>query len=209
MALSNYSELQTAVANWLDRDDLTAQIPDFITLAEAFMSDDLRLRSMITEATVTPSQVNKYVDLPTGFKEPIAFVNELGDALNQVHHEDLQDMQYGSTTGGPAYYSITNRINFERLASGALSYTMTYYKSLDLATDTTNDVLTDYPNIYLYGTLLQAEPYLKNDKRINTWHQLYEVAMKAANHKASESLKQLRTDHPSAAGGMFNVIRGY
>jgi len=208
MALSNYTELQTAIANWLDRDDLTAQIPDFISLAEAYMNDDLRLRSMISEATVTPSQVNKYVALPTGFKESISFVDEVGEALNQIHHEDLQDMQYGTSSGGPEYYSVTSRINFDRLASGALSYTMTYYKALDLASDTTNDVLTDYPNIYLYGSLLQAEPYLKNDKRIAVWNQMYNSAMKTANNKAANSLKKLRTDHPSVVGS-FDIVRGY
>ena len=147
MALSNYTELQASLASWMQRDDLTALIPDFINMAESYMNDDLRLRSMISEATVTPSQVNSYVSLPDGFIEAIAFYDGSGDSLRQIHHDDLQGVTISS--GEPEYYSITSRINFECPASSALSYTMTYYKALDLATDSTNDVLTNYPNLYL------------------------------------------------------------
>ena len=208
MAISNYSELQTSVANWLTRDDLTAKIPDFISLAESYISDDLRVRSMITEATITPSQADNYVSLPTGFKEAVTFTDDQGEGLEQLYHEDLIEMQHNATASRPEYYSVTNRINFERLADASYNFTMSYYKALDIATDTTNDVLTSYPNIYLYGTLIQAEPYLKNEKRVNTWVQLYENAIQAANERSSQSLKKLRTDHPAISGG-FDITRGY
>lgn len=208
MAINNYTELQSAITSWLKRDDLTSVIPDFISLCETYLDDDLRTREMIEETTVTPSQVNKYVDLPTGFLEPIGFVDDHGERLNQVHVEELEQMQYASSAGRPQFFSITDRINFERKASIALSYTMFYYKALDLATDGTNGVLTKHPNLYLYGSLIQAEPYLKNDRRITTWNALYEVALKKANNRAQQSLKKLRTDHPSS-GGVFDINRGY
>ena len=46
MAINTYSTLQTAVANWLDRDDLTDRIPEFVSLAEATFNRTLRLRAM-------------------------------------------------------------------------------------------------------------------------------------------------------------------
>ena len=204
MALSNYTDLQTSVASWLQRDDLTANIPDFINIAESYLNNDLRLRSMIAEATVTPSQVNSYVDLPTGFIEAIAFVDEGGEELIQVHHDQLQTI---SDSASPKYYSVTSRINFESAAGSALSYTMTYYKGLDLATNTTNDVLTNYPNLYLYGTLLQAEMFLKNDKRVGTWHEMYSQAMRKANSRSADSLVKLKSDHPSVSTH-FDIIKG-
>ena len=51
MALTTYSELQAAVASWLHRDDLTAQIPDFIRLAEADMQVRAKLSQWETEAS--------------------------------------------------------------------------------------------------------------------------------------------------------------
>lgn len=210
MALSNYNELKTSIASWLQRDDLTALIPDFINIAESYMNDDLRLRSMITEATITPSQVNAYVDLPDGFVEAISFNDENGEPLQQVHHEQLLDNDNNNSyLGSPVFYSVTSRINFESAASSALNYTMIYYKGLDLMTNSTNDVLTNHPNLYLFGSLIQAEMYLKNDKRIANWHVLYEKAMQKANSRSADSLVKLRSDHPSNNRGRFNINTGY
>ena len=55
MAITTYAELQTAIANWLARDDLTTYLPDFITLFEAAANRRLRVRQMETTATLTPS----------------------------------------------------------------------------------------------------------------------------------------------------------
>ena len=68
MAISNYTELQTAVANWLDRDDLTARIPEFIALAEARFNRVLRLRSMETKQTAsTAGRPSAIYALPTNY----------------------------------------------------------------------------------------------------------------------------------------------
>jgi len=42
--ITTYAELQTSIATWLVRDDLTAIIPDFITLAESKFKRDIRVR---------------------------------------------------------------------------------------------------------------------------------------------------------------------
>ena len=67
MAINTYSTLQTAVANWLDRNDLTDRIPEFVALAEATFNRVLRLRAMeTTVADATPSG-SKEDALPTGY----------------------------------------------------------------------------------------------------------------------------------------------
>lgn len=208
MAISNYTELKASIANWLHRDDLTSVIPDFITICESYLNDRLRLRSMIEEATVTLSTTDDFVAFPTGFIEPISFTDEYGESLSQVHQDDLKEMAYGLSSGSPEYFTITNRINFERTPSSAASYKMTYYKKLDLATDATNSVLTEYPMMYLYGSLIQAQPYLKDDKRIPVWSQLVEEAIRKANNRNQQNLRKLRTDHPSI-GSSFDITRGY
>ena len=53
MAIGTYAELQTAVANWLDRGDLTERIKEFIGLAEARMNRVLRLQLMVNVDTTT------------------------------------------------------------------------------------------------------------------------------------------------------------
>ena len=65
MAISTYSELQTAVANWLDRDDLTARIPEFIVLAEARYNRELRIRGMETIVDISTVAGTRSYALPT------------------------------------------------------------------------------------------------------------------------------------------------
>ena len=67
MAISTYTELQSACANWLDRSDLTSRIPEFIALAEDTLNKRLRIRGMENRATAAVSE--EYVSLPTGFLE--------------------------------------------------------------------------------------------------------------------------------------------
>ena len=65
MAISTYSELKTAVSNWLNRSDLDLRIPEFIDLAEAGFNRMLRTRDQMTRSTTTAS--TQYVTLPDDF----------------------------------------------------------------------------------------------------------------------------------------------
>src|SRR6266704_6726476 len=55
MSLATYSDLQTQIANWLARDDLSAYIPDFITLFECAAARKLKVRLQESTTTLTPS----------------------------------------------------------------------------------------------------------------------------------------------------------
>ena len=67
MAIGTYAELQTAVANWLDRDDLTDRIPEFIALAEAKMNRNLRISLMENVSTdILLAGGTRDYPLPTG-----------------------------------------------------------------------------------------------------------------------------------------------
>ena len=63
MSIATYAELKTAVANWLQRTDLTSYIPDFITIAESQIASDLKVREM--EKRVTASISTEYFDIPS------------------------------------------------------------------------------------------------------------------------------------------------
>ena len=65
MALTNYTELKASIADFLNRDDLTAVIPDFITLAESGMNREVRHWRMETRKTAVLD--TQYTALPTDF----------------------------------------------------------------------------------------------------------------------------------------------
>ena len=173
MALSTYSELQTAVGSWLNRSDLTSNIPDFIKLAEASFNRVLRTRNQIKRATSTVS--TQFVTQPTDLLElyNIQINSDPIRRLEQVSLTKIDELKEGnSNTGKPLYFSITGA-DFELYPSPDTSYTLelVYYSTIASLSDTntSNFLLTNHPDIYLYGTLVQAEPYLMNDERIGTW----------------------------------------
>jgi hypothetical protein len=206
MAISTYAELQTAVANWLGRDNLTSRIVEFITLGEANINRLLRVKDMEATATVTPSTSVRYVSLPTGYMEQIAFTDDLGDKLIETTPEVLEQLAYGAGTSRPRYYRVSSRIDFDCVADTTYSFTMRYWKRLNIASDSTNSILTNHPGIYLYASLYAAAPFIKDDKRIATFGQILDDEIKAASWQSSRNKKLLVNDIgvPSSP----NIIRG-
>ena len=175
MAISNYSELQTAVANWLDRDDLAARIPEFITLCEARFNRTLRIRAMETlDISVDTVGGTSTVALPTGYVQmrDISLITSPITQLQYLTPEIMNRLNAGSLTGKPETYTIiANNILFGPTPDAAYDISMLYYKTFDALTDAapTNWVITNAPDVYLYGALLEAEPFLMNDQRVQLW----------------------------------------
>ena len=175
MAISTYSELQTAVANWLDRDDLAARIPEFITLCEARFNRTLRIRAMETlDISVDTVGGTSTVALPTGYVQmrDISLITSPITQLQYLTPEIMNRLNAGSLTGKPETYTIiANNILFGPTPDDAYDISMLYYKTFDALTDAapTNWVITNAPDVYLYGALLEAEPFLMNDQRVQLW----------------------------------------
>jgi hypothetical protein len=186
MALSTYSDLQTAVALWLHRSDLTSVIPDLIALAEVRIfnggsfTDPVRITEMQNRDSGTIA--NQSITLPSGYLETLRLAVTSGGqnyALEYISPTEFS--AYENQSGNPQYYTIVNNA-IKTAPNGGLDYIHDYYKRFDaLATTSTNDLLTNAPNVYLYGTLLEAAPYLGNDPRIATWQQLFAEAVAGVN----------------------------
>ena len=182
MAISTYAELQTAVANWLDRDDLTDRIPEFITLAEAKMNRNLRISLMesVSTAITTSGGVRDY-SLPTGYSGMIEvhLTTDPVTPLSYISPEMMNRVWAGSTGGKPLAYTIfshagTRKIKVGPAPDGIYTTSILFYKKIDnLSTlNPTETMLTENPDIYLYGALMEAEPFLMNDSRLATWAKL-------------------------------------
>ena len=174
MAINTYGTLKTAVANWLDRDDLTDRIPEFISLCEATFNRVLRIRAMETTVSDTTVGGTKTDALPDGYLQmrEIHLTTSPVVSLSYITPEIMYRIRSGSTSAKPNSYTIVgDNILFGPTPDGAYTYDMTYYKSFDALTDvaTTNWVILNAPDLYLYGTLLQAEAFLMNDQRIALW----------------------------------------
>jgi hypothetical protein len=190
MAISTYSELQSAVGDFLNRQDLASVIPTFIALAEADLNRSIRHRSMLTRSTATID--TQFTALPTDFLEAknIQLNSEPITVLRYVTMEHADLVRQRNPTGQPVYYSIVGD-TLEVVPVPDTSYTaeLTYYKKITALSDsdTTNWLLSYHPDVYLYGTLMQSAPYLKDDQRIPIWGSLYRQYLADVNASSDKA----------------------
>ena len=175
--ISTYAQLQTEIANWLDRTDLTSEIPTFIELAEASLNRTIRAPDMITKND-SFSIAGQYTTLPSDTLEIIRIVVDLQPVivLEYLSPEDLSELRVTMTgTGKPYYFTLiggsSNQLEVLRSPDQTYTSSIIYYTRIPALTDsaTTNWLLTNNPDIYLFGALVEAEPYLKNDERMPLW----------------------------------------
>jgi hypothetical protein len=177
VAITTYAELQTATANWLDRTDLTSRILEFIELAEANFNRVIRQPDMV-EKDDSFSISGRYTTLPTDTLEIVRIVLDLTPVivLEYLTPEEISQRRIVMTATGKPYYFTTvggSTSQLEVLPSPDSTYTssIVYYTRIAALSDsaTSNWLLAAHPDIYLFGTLVEAEPYLKNDERMPMW----------------------------------------
>lgn len=201
MALDGtYGGLKSSVAAWLTRDDLTALIPDFITLAEARLNDILRLAPMEKKATINLSSSLSTVltdedtgDILTDESTGSVLVDEAGIASFGSLPSNILEIRvviantspavtlrlsspaasidtYGSLSGYPVEYTIVgDTITIYQGTTATID--LIYYERIPTLSDESpeNWLLTKYPQMYLYASLLEATPLLRDDPRIVVW----------------------------------------
>lgn len=174
MALDTYTNLKAEIALWLNRQDLDAQIPTFITLLEAQVERQLRVRQMVKRATA--SLTGQFISLPDDY---LALHNV------QLNSNPVQQLEYVTmdyldevrarfnASGRPMYYSIVgDTIEVAPVPDDTYTIEIVYFAQiprLTTGTQETNWLLSKHPDLYLYGALMNAAPYLENDDRVPTW----------------------------------------
>ena len=192
MALTTYDELKDSIADFLNRDDLTSVIPDFIALAEADMNRGLR--HWRQEKRSTAEIDTQYSAIPADFMEAIRFYITSNDTspLELISQSEMVDRRYrsGDTSGKPAYYAVTaGEIEVYPTPDGTYDAELYYYSRITAlsASNTSNWVLEYFPDAYLYGALVHSAPYLKDDERAQVWASLYANAISAINAESEKS----------------------
>ena len=201
MAIGTFAQLKTAAANWLDRSDLTDRIPEFITLAEARFNRNLRIRDMETVFTaISTAAGTREYSLPTGFVQMKEFhlSTDPITPLSYITPEMMSRMWAGSAKSKPQVFTIiADNVRLGPNPDAVYTTSMLYYKTFTALSDaaTTNDMLTNNPDVYLYGTLLEAEPFLMNDQRVQLWLAAFQKAVddiQNQDNKDRHSGSQLR-----------------
>jgi len=173
MSIGSYNDLKTSIANFLARDDLTNQIPDFITLAEARMSRELETREQEKRATATLTAGDEYIALPTDLREvrEVKLNTSPTKVLSYFSPTGL-DTQYSSNgQGKPEGYSVVGlEMKLRPIPDSAYTAEIVYIGSLpSLSTSSTTTLFLRSPDLYLYGSLAEAYSYLLDEARANQY----------------------------------------
>jgi hypothetical protein len=182
MALNNYSNLQTSIANFLARDDLTTEIVDFVALTEADFNRRLRIRAMENSSSFTIDSETE--TLPTGFLQARSFVIPTNPktALQFMTPFHQAETQGSSETGKPRAYSIEGtNFRFSPTPDATYTATLVFYKAFDSLSSSvaTNHILTNHPDVYLYGALYFASTFIRgmDPQTVGQFKSQYESAL--------------------------------
>jgi hypothetical protein len=192
MSITSYSELQTAVANWLHRTDLTTLIPDFIMLAEQRMNGDFKSRSMEARTTLTctpgTTLTARLVALPTDMLEMrrLAVVDTDPARVLEYKSPDqmMQDNAYLLSAAKPENFTVIGaNIELSPPPDAAYPLELIYQQRIPAlsVSNTTNWVLANYPNAYLFGALVAAAPFTQDDERLAVFEKKYQEAKETIN----------------------------
>ena len=171
MPFTNYAELQTEVPNWLDIATAGITATDIITMAEASIKDRVRIREMFTTSQASTSTTTRDMALPTGFVEMVTLHFE-EDPLwqtTQVTPDQINEY-FVNSAGKPRFYAtIGEELEFDRLSNEAYTVEMKYYQFSALsASNTTNVILTKYPDLYMFECIRQGSIFLEEPEKLQT-----------------------------------------
>lgn len=210
MTITSYSTLQTTLADWIKRGDMTSRIPLFISMAESAMNARLRMREMEYSDSLTLESGNNYVALPSRFIEPISLVFSAGGDLCQMDRESIYRKQYDNT-GKPTYYSIGgSNIDFDSTADADYGMTLRYFRKLDLAADLSNAVLLAAPFSYLYGSLQAFARWTEDGEQLAQYTAMFQQELRQLEEldRASRGTATLRTELPMLHDWSYNITTG-
>ena len=199
MAIDSLLTLQSGIADFLNRDDLTAVIPTFIDMAEGQINRDVRHWKM--ETTAQLSVADDFALLPTDWLETknAQYYPDINNftkfhPLEYLSQNALDERKMNSENiiGEPQYYTFSVNAGTGQYilfpqpkARGDDKVVLSYLQKLNL--ESTNWLLTDYPDVYLYGSLIHAAIYLKDDERLALFTQMYNAAVQRVNASSIES----------------------
>lgn len=189
MTLSTYAGLKSTIADFLNREDLTASIASFVSLAEAQINRDVRHWRMENRAEATFDE--GFEDIPADWVQTVRLAKSDGQEIRLCSNAEMlayRTANAGATGDAVVYTMIAGQ--FEVFPVPGSTAQLIYMAKIPALSDanTENWLLLEAPDVYLYGSLMHSAPYLKDDGRVALWTGLYTAAVSNLN-MAGENAK--------------------
>ena len=163
----NYATLIALLPSYIGRPNdtnISTNAPTFVALFEAKANRSLRLNDMLERTSGTIA--TEYLTAPTDMLAIRSFTVD-GDAISYLSPEQVdQGVTADSSTGTPLYYTIIgSEIRLFPAPSASVAYALTYYQRIpSLQTNSTNWLGDNHPDLYLYGTALEAALFMSDSE---------------------------------------------
>lgn len=181
MTISTYAELQTAVADWHHRN--VTQIPDFIALAEKRINSRLNSRLAEVDTTLTGTVNSRYIATPTRFMSAIGIWLTTYLPRIELPYLTPEQISVSNSSGLPSYYTVDgSNIAFDTPCNIAYTFTLRYKQCYAIASTSTNDILTNYPNVYLFGALVEACSFARDYNDMQLFESRFQTALEEAQN---------------------------
>lgn len=182
----SYTTLQSKIADWLHRTDLTALIPDFITLAETRINGDIDLRLQDKIVTLVATSGVKTIACPPDVVSirSLTLQNNPNYVLKYVTPDAMNKLTNSGATEIPQIFTIVGGNIVLGLTPDASYSLECMYKSQlpSLAANSTNWLLERNPDLYLFAALVIGARYcVWPDDRINQFEASYQQALRSLN----------------------------
>lgn len=184
MAISTYAELQAAISSWIPHASLAARATDFIALADARINRVIVKHRVGQVATTPLAASGEWVEVPADFAAGrlLTLDGAVQRVLEYKTPERLIADHPSVSVGLPRWFTIHGlEIQLRPIPDGDYSLILYYYKKLTPLSGAapTNWMLTNYPDVYLYASLLEAAPFLQDTTQTQIWAAGYDRAIAA------------------------------
>jgi hypothetical protein len=196
MAISTFSELKTAIADWMARSDVSGSAADFITLGEARLN---RLLEVVgTTATLAGVVDSAQIDISSlSIVEPQDLYVTVNGTEYFVAPRALGTFTIEDTSGQPGLWAIEGTsIKFDRACDQAYSFRFVYQGRFALSDAApTNEFLTNNPDLYMAASIVWGNVYVKDMPQAAMWKQMLdEFTAEVRSNIAQKKRSQLTTD---------------
>ncbi len=183
--MDSYASLKTSISGWLEDADLEHYIDDFIDAAEDRFYAELRVRELLVHNTsFTIADGDRYEALPSDFND-VKYLriqrpsSALGDGrffppLKELTIDQMTERSM-NLENRPQAFCVHTQFEFDYEADQDYTGELFYYKKFTRLSDAneTNEVLTNFPSLYLWASLAASAMYLQHDERVPVWEAAY------------------------------------
>jgi len=199
VSITNYTSLRDAIAgssstSWSHRNDLLGVFDTFLQLVEERIYkggektggefvDGLRIRALETRSTATLSTSSRFLALPDNFLQARRAELEYGNAIYPLEFVTAPDLLESTSAGRPCRFTVTSQYEFDRTPDVAYTIEVQHYakQTAISSSNATNDILTNFPSIYLYGCMAEVYKWTQNVEKAAQFNDLFLNSIKEAN----------------------------